>query len=262
MPELDDAYANVTHIPDGESYPARWAEAAAHFRSDQGARAALGLSYGSSERQAFDVFEPEGAAQGTFVFVHGGYWLRFDRSFWSHFATGALALGWRVVMPSYDLCPSVRIAGITQQIALAVTAIAVRFDGPLCLTGHSAGGHLVARMLAPGMLHGDVVARIRHVMPISPLSDLEPLIQTAMNDSFGLDVAMARAESPLLQPRPETPVTVWVGAKERPAFLDQALWLADHWQAAHVIAPDKHHFDVIDPLRDPESDMLQRLLVP
>ncbi len=42
-------------------------------------------------------------------------------------------------MPSYDLCPTIRISGITAQIARAVTAIAARMDGPLVLTGHSAG---------------------------------------------------------------------------------------------------------------------------
>lgn len=259
MPELDDAYANAAYIPDADAYLARWPQAAEAFRQSLGERAELGRRYGPSARMAYDLFHPEGRSQGTLIFVHGGYWLRFDRSFWSHFAAGAVARGWSVAMPSYDLCPSLRIAGITQQIAQAVMHVARETEGPISLTGHSAGGHLVARMLAPGMLPQSVRSRLAHVMPISPLSDLEPLRHTSMNEDFGLDEAMARAESPRYQPAPDVPTTVWVGAAERPAFLDQANWLAQAWGCAHVVADGAHHFDVIDPLTDPDSDMVRRL---
>ena len=66
--------------------------------------------------------------------------------------------------------------------------------GPMVLTGHSAGGHLVARMgcrdvaLAPG-----VRARIRHILPISPVADLRPLLETSMNADLRLDEAEAEA---------------------------------------------------------------------
>ena len=262
MADLDDAYANAPYIPDAESYPPRWTGEAEAFRANLGARAALDLPYGPSERQAYDMFLPDGDAQGTLIFVHGGYWRTFDRKTWSHFAKGALAKGWAVAMPSYNLCPHVRIATITQEIALAVQEIASKTDGPISLAGHSAGGHLVARMLAPGMMPGDVTVRLSHVMPISPLSDLEPLVQTAMNADFRMDQAMARAESPLLQPAPDVAVTVWVGGAERPVFLDQAMWLGQAWACAHVVAKDKHHFDVIDDLTDEKSAMITTLTAP
>ena len=261
MAELDDAYANAAHIPGADAYPDRWAAQAAAFRDCLSAegRARLGLSYGGSARQAFDLFLPEGEPRGLKVFVHGGYWLRFDRSFWSHLATGALRRGWAVAMPGYDLCPHVSIAEIAGQIARAVPAMAAEVPGPLSLSGHSAGGHLVARMLAPGMLPDDVAGRLTHVVPISPVSDLRPLLKTSMNAQFGMDLAAAEAESPVLQPAPTVAVTVWVGADERPVFLDQARWLAQAWDCGHVVVPGKHHFDVIDALEDPESDLLRRL---
>ena len=256
MTNLDEAYSNRDFIPDADSYPPRWADAAAAYRAAQAGE--RGVSYGPSDRQCLDTFEPA-EPKGTLVFVHGGYWRMFDNQSWSHLAAGVVGRGWRVAMPAYDLCPSVSIATITQQIARAVTLVADKTEGPISLAGHSAGGHLVSRMLAPGMLHKHVADRISHVMPISPLSDLEPLTQTSMNADFGLDKAMAQAESPLRQPKPEVPVTVWVGSAERPVFLDQAMWLASHWQCDEVIAPDMHHFNVIDPLTDPQSDMVRRL---
>ena len=192
--------------------------------------------------------------------MHGGYWRRFDRSLWSHFATGALGHEWAVAMPSYDLVPRVRISHITQQVAQAIGVIAQEVTGPIRLVGHSAGGHLVARMLAPEMLPADVAGRIEHAMAISAVSDLRPLCDLAMNADFRLDAAEAHAESPIFQPRPEVPVTVWVGAEERPVFLDQSRWLAEAWRAGHIIDEGKHHFDVIDGLLDPDSAMVRRLL--
>ncbi|MFZ5963166.1 alpha/beta hydrolase [Thalassococcus sp. BH17M4-6] len=260
--DLDDAYANAAHIPGAEAFPLRWAAEAETFRQRLGVtgRARLGLMYGHATRQAFDLFLPDLTPRGLLIFVHGGYWRRFDRSDWSHFATGALARGWAVAMPSYDLCPRVRISAITRQIAQAVTVAANEVPGPIRLAGHSAGGHLVARMIAPDMLTPEVAERIEHVMPISPLADLRPLIKTQMNDDLRLDKDEALAESPALQQRLPVPVTVWVGADERPVFLDQAMLLAKAWRCGHIIDDGKHHFDVIDGLLDPESAMMRRLL--
>lgn len=262
--ELDDAYANGAYIAGANDYPPRWLNAARSYKFRLGAEGRLrdGLPYGSSARQVFDVFYPQGTPKGLIMFVHGGYWLKFDRSYWSHLAQGANDHGWAVVMPSYDLCPDVSIAQITSQIASAVQVSAAMADGPIVLAGHSAGGHLVARMLDAGVLDPDVLARVQRVMPISPVADLRPLLQTSMNADFKLTDMSAAAESPVLQPRPDVPVTVWVGGDERPVFLDQARWLAKAWDCDHVIDAGKHHFDVIDGLADPESDMIARLLAP
>jgi acetyl esterase/lipase len=259
--DLSDAYANGAYIAGADTFPPRWAAKAAAFRDEVGSRAQLDIAYGEGDRHRFDLFRPEGAAKGLFVFVHGGYWMAFDKSAWSNLANGLLSHGWAVAMPSYDLCPDVRITDITRQITAAVTRAAQEVDGPILLAGHSAGGHLVARMLDKALLPSEVGERLQTVMPISPLSDLRPLMQTGMNEKLGLDAEEAAAESPLdMQDRYGARVVVWVGANERPAFLDQARWLAESWGAEHVEAAEKHHFDVIEPLADPESDMVRTLL--
>lgn len=254
---LDDDYANGPYIDGADAYPPRWAAEARVFRDNLGDRAKLDLTYGPSARNTFDLFLPEGTAKGLLVFVHGGYWLRFDKNSWSHLAAGALAQGWAVAMPGYDLCPDVSIADISQQIATAITRIAKEVAGPISLVGHSAGGHLVARMLDKGVLTPEVGQRLSKVMPISPVSDLRPLLQTSMNADFKMDEAAAEAESPIMMmDRYDVPVKIWVGAIERPSFLDQARWLAEAWECGHVIDPGKHHFDVIDSLCDMDSEMV------
>jgi acetyl esterase/lipase len=159
-------------------------------------------------------------------------------------------------MPSYDLCPNVGIPDITRQIAKATTHAAHRITGPICLAGHSAGGHLVARMVCEGVLPEDIAARLQTVLPISPLSDLRPLMSTSMNADFDLDEKTAKAESPIFsKPVSGANVIVWVGADERPVFIEQAQWLSEAWHTDLHIEKGRHHFDVIDALADRESEM-------
>ncbi|MGI9394211.1 MAG: alpha/beta hydrolase [Boseongicola sp.] len=259
----DRDYAVGEFIPNSQAYPDRWAEMARAHREAEAlvARARLNTAYGSGERELFDVFHPSGRAEGLVVFVHGGYWHLFDRSFWSHFATGPTSRGWAVAIPSYPLAPEARVFEITRAIARAIETAAKLVPGPIVLTGHSAGGHLVARMgCRDVVMETDTRERLRRIVPISPVADLRPLLETSMNAVLQLDDAEARSESPALHEPPTGPVTVWVGAEERPVFLDQARWLAEAWSAEHRIAPGRHHFDVIDQLCDPDSPLVARLL--
>lgn len=255
--DLDDAYANAAYIPDAETYPDKWLQAAAAFRDR--AVCELDLPYGTRDRQRFDLFHPPRLAKGVVVFVHGGYWLRFDKSFWSHLAAGTLAHGWSVAMPSYDLCPDVRIADIGNQIATAIAVASFRIPGAVRLVGHSAGGQLVARMTARRM-GARWQDRMAKLVAISPVADLAPLMQTEMNTRLRLTQEEVLNESPVHLPAPDVPTTVWVGAAERPAFLEQATALATAWGCKKVIAPDRHHFDVLDGLCDPESALTRELI--
>ena len=255
--DWDDAYANAAYIPGGDAYPDKWAEAAGRFR-DQ-ALCEVDLPYGESPRQRFDLFHPNRMAKGVVIFVHGGYWLRFDKSYWSHLAAGPLAHGWAVAMPAYDLCPDVRIAEIGAQVRAAIATVAARVPGPIHLVGHSAGGQLVARAAVPAA--GERwQERLAGVVSVSPVSDLAPLMLTTMNATLKIDSDEAQAESPIHLPKPRVPVTVWVGGDERPVFLDQAEWLAKAWQATHVVTPGEHHFNVIEALESPASALTQAVV--
>lgn len=261
MPYADDpgrAYANADFIPGAADYPPRWAAQAAAMRAALGARARCGLPYGAGNRQVFDLFLPAAAPRGLVVFIHGGYWLAFGPQDWSWLAAGALARGWAVAMPGYTLAPAARVAGITAEIRTALDAAAGMVSGPLVVTGHSAGGHLAARLACTDHPPHPRLAR---VVPISPLADLRALLQTPMNAQLRLDPAEATAESPALLPRaPGVQAHVWVGAQERPAFLWQARLLSENWDCPWTPAPGRHHFDVIDPLVDPDSALMSTLL--
>jgi acetyl esterase/lipase len=250
------AYWNGAFIPGSAALPARWRADAAAFRAALGPRADLGLAYGAGARQRFDLFRPEGPTRGLLVFVHGGYWLDFDRADWSHFARGALARGWAVAMPSYTLAPEAPIAAMTAEVAAAVRAAAARVPGPVVVTGHSAGGHLAARMGCE-----DGPGGVARVVPISPLSDLEPIRATEMQARLRLTEAEVQAESPARRRlRAGVAAHVWVGGGERPAFLWQARVLAEAWACPWTVDPGRHHFDVIEGLKDPGSALVETCL--
>ncbi len=250
----DLAYANRPFIPDADAYPPRWTQEAAAFRAALGQRARTAIPYGPKPRNHLDLFLPEAAPQGLLVFIHGGYWLRFDRDIWSHLAAGALKRGWACAIPSYTLAPEARIGAMTREIASAVDVAASLVAGPVVVAGHSAGGHLSARMGCADVTLSTIVKR---VVPISPLADLEPIALTAMNADLRLDPEEIAAESPArLALRRGVEAHVWVGAQERPAFLWQARLLSEAWSCPWTPESGKRHFDVIDGLTDPASPLL------
>lgn len=264
--DWNDAYSNGAHVPASPGIIDGWAPAAAAFRAQLGTRARISEPYGPDPRQQMDIFLPEGAPRGLVVFIHGGYWILFDKSHWSHFAAGALAQGYAVAMPEYPVSPTARIPEITASIGLAITHLAREFDGPIRITGHSAGGHLAARMITDtSPLHPDLRRRIDRVVPISGLFDLRPMLRLDMNADWKLDLQSAIAESPaLLKPDTDKAIHAWVGGDERPEFLRQTQLLANIWIgcgariSAHV-DEGKHHFDIIDGLKDADHPLTRAI---
>jgi len=253
--DWEDAFANAAHIPGGEGYPDHWQAAASAFRST--AKGQTDIVYGEAPRARLDLFLPDGPSRGLAVFIHGGFWLAFDKSFWSHLAAGPLARGWAVALPSYTLAPETRIGQITKQIGQAVSHAAGLVDGPILLSGHSAGGHLATRMVCDDSpLSVGVADRIARVVSISGLHDLRPLQLHSMNAKLGLDPTEAAAESPALhRPRSGAAATAWVGAAERPEFLRQSALIAEAWDIPLVSDAGCHHFDVIDGLFNPDHPL-------
>jgi arylformamidase len=267
--DWNDAYANGPNIPGGERWPQAWVAPAQAYRDELVGkdRARLDIGYGDAARNRFDLFLPEGEPRGLVVFVHGGFWRALDNSFWSHLARGSVDSGYAVAMPSYTLCPDVRIADITREVAAAIARAAAMVEGPLLLTGHSAGGHLVTRMIsATSPLPDSIRSRIRNTVSISGVHDLRPLMKTAMNGDLRIDDSEAQTESPaLLQPLPGARLTCWVGSAERPEFVRQNALLANIWiglgaQTCAIEDPGRHHFNVIDGLADADHPLLRTLL--
>ncbi|MBF9045667.1 alpha/beta hydrolase fold domain-containing protein [Rhodobacterales bacterium LSUCC0031] len=261
--DWDDAYANAAHIPGAEAFLKDWPMRSAALRAETPPER---LRYGTGGRQIIDLYRPKGASQGLTVIVHGGYWMRFSPDEFGFLAAGPLAHGQSVAMVSYTLAPEARIAAITAEVAQAVALAAGAVAGPIRLTGHSAGGHLVTRMGCARVLPAAVATRIVHIMSVSGVHDLRPLLRTAMNATLRLDQDEAVAESPaLLRPLDGLRLTCAVGGDERPEFIRQNDLLANIWwglgaETHAVRLAGKHHFDVIDALAAPDGALTRALL--
>ncbi len=256
--DWSDAYDNVGHIHNASELIQALPDIAQNFRKNTNSE--INVPYGKGDRNTFDVFYPEGSAKGVFIFVHGGYWLRFDKSYWSHLSAGPLARGYAVAMPSYTLCPDVRIPEITAEVTTSIEVIAKRFESDIILCGHSAGGHLVTRQICQDSnLDEGILKRIPKVISISGVHDLRPILKIVQNETINLNEEEAIKESPaLLKPHLDIPVDCIVGSDERPEFIRQNDLLANIWRgmgvattSAHIAG--KHHFDVVEDLLDPEG---------
>ena len=263
--DWDQAYANADYIPNGTQYPQKWMNAASAFRNQVSNQKKI--RYGDDAREWLDLFLPSDSPQGLIVFVHGGYWMEFGASYWSHLVQGAIANRYAGVVLNYPLCPQVRIAAITRAVARAITTIAAIFTGKIVLSGHSAGGHLVTRMLCHNlMLDTAIRKRILRIVSISGVHDLRPLCRTKMNATLQLNAEEAIAESPALQePFQHARLICCSGTRERPEFRRQSALLANIWQGfgvhtVHFKVPGCHHFDIIEALTEPHSTLTQMLI--
>jgi arylformamidase len=256
-------YNNRARVPENPAIIAGWSRDAAAYRETHPPKV---IAYGKGERNRIDLFSGDGAGP-IVVFIHGGYWQALDGSFFSHLAAGLNAHGIDVAVPSYDLCPAVSIGDIIGEMRAAVRELA-KFGRPLVVSGHSAGGHLAACMLATDWRAFDASLPENPVVAayaISGLFDLGPLVGTSINKAMGLDEATARAASPLFWTAPARgSLDAVVGENESAEYFRQSRTIVEHWGAAGVatrfgVIPGANHFTAIAPLADPASPMTLRL---
>lgn len=249
--DAETEYNNRARVPEHPAILARWLRAAAAFRA---AMPPETIPYGPGPREAMDLFRPRGVERPPVaMFFHGGYWQALDRSAVSHVAAGLVALGVAVAVPSYDLCPAVPLARICAQAEAAAMALHGRLGTAMLVSGHSAGGHLAAWLLA--RLPPEVVAV---ALPISGLFWLEPLIPTSINAALGLDGPTARALSPALLPAPGRPLIAVVGGEESSEFLRQSREFAALWGGRAEMLAGLNHFTVLGPLSEPRHPLTMR----
>lgn len=247
---------------------------AAAYRASGTTDAETGLSYGPAERNRLDIFWP-GDERGRrrrsdlVVFIHGGYWQRLSRSDFSHMAKGLTARGLAVALPSYTLCPNIDVAGIVNEIRRACILLWQTHKRRMVVTGHSAGGHLAAAMMATDWpaIHPDLPADLVCAgLGLSGLYELEPLIHTPVNDALGLDVEAAKAASPVFQAPPALHrFEAWVGGDESAEYHRQSRMLAERWTmlgtpTSAVTAAGANHFTIIDAMTRPDSELVNAII--
>jgi arylformamidase len=263
--DFEAEYNNRASVPEHPSLIAGWARDAQAWRESR-QNSYHTISYGPGARNTIDVF-PSREQGDIAVFIHGGYWQALDGSFFSHLAAGLNAHGVSVAIPSYDLCPQVSVDDIIAQMRMAARELA-RLGRRLVITGHSAGGHLAACLMATDWRSIDAALPddlVKAAYTISGLFDLGPLVKTSINNALGLDAAAARQASPLFwPPPPHGSLDAVVGGDESAEYFRQSRTIVDAWGRAGIATrfaevSGANHFTAIAPMADPRSPMTLRL---
>ncbi len=270
--ELDAQYNLREMLPEAT---ARYEEFC--WRESESVRTALDhhldVPFGPTLAEHVDVY-PAGENAPVLVYVHGGFWcLRTSKEF-GFVARGPASRGVATVVTNYDLCPRVTIDEIVRQTRAAVAWAhknAASFGGNpdrIHVAGHSAGGHLVAMLLATDWegeygLPGDV---IKGATAISGLYDLAPFPYTFLQPKLQLGYDQILRNSPILHiPDASAPLLIAYGDNETDEFKRQSEEYLDTWKAKGVegeilILQGKNHYEVIDGFLDAESPLCSAIL--
>ncbi len=270
---LDAEYNNRRKVSDAADWLARGAKESERMRAERACR--LGLAYGPSAGETLGVFPAPGPGPApVHVFIHGGYWHLLDKADFSFVARGLGSAGAAVVVVNYALIPTVSMDELVRQCRASIGWVwrhAASFGGDperIFVSGHSAGGHLVAMLMSTdwrafdATLPGDV---LKAGCGISGLYDLEPIRLCYLNETLRLTPEVARRNSPIHVPPPRSgPLLLAVGGLEGPEYHRQSRELAGVWWSRGLPAEvldmaGHHHFSIVAELGDPAS-ALSRLL--
>jgi arylformamidase len=266
--ELDLQYNNRVHVPDFENYLRRWEKLSNDTAKTH--NVIKDISYGSTGRECLDIFPSAKPLSKTLVFIHGGYWQRFDKSLF-HFIAGAFSVyGNTTVLINYPLAPDVTMDQIVKSCSDAIKWISKNVESyngnpdQLYIAGHSAGGHLAA-MLMTIEEKQKYTAGIQGVCSISGLFNLRPIQLSNINDALQMDTEVAIRNSPVFkEPVAPCPLLVAVGGAETNEFLDQSNELYNKWKnktasTELITLPGLNHFSVLDSFCDANSLLHQSM---
>jgi arylformamidase len=259
---LDAAYNNSAAVADSPDWLARWEKLSAAVKS--GPRARLDIAYASPPRARFDYFASGALKPPLFVFIHGGYWQRNDKSVFAFVAEGPRAHGIDVALLGYTLAPQARLADIVAEVRRALTVLCERADDlgfdrdRLFVGGWSAGGHLTAIVSDHPAFRGGV--------PISGIFDLEPIALNYLNEKLALDASEIATLSPLRVLRERAPpLRMFVGGDELPELKRQSAVYAEtaHKRGLPVsltVLSGRHHYSILDELAQPGGAIARALV--
>lgn len=268
-------YNNRANIPQSPQILQGWAEDSALARERTPAH--LNLAYGDGPGETLDVFGADDAnarakakerARPVLVHIHGGYWRALSKSDQSFIAPPFVDAGALVVVPDYALAPQVSIEHITLQMARSLAWVwrhIGRFGGDrsrIVVSGHSAGGHLAAMMMACrwSELSPDLPRDlVRCGLSLSGLFELESLRHVPfLAPDLRLSEASALRLSPAWMPAPaKRKLIALVGELESEEFHRHNQLIRERWGAAVVpvceAVPGRNHMTVLRELATRES---------
>lgn len=218
------------------------------------------IRFGPGDNATFDLHLTRVDAP-TAIFVHGGYWRALDKADVVFAADGLAGGGLNVVNLNYDLCPTLSLSALNQQIAAAIRFITDEADrlglgtGPFFVVGHSCGAHAAALAAAtPGLAD-----RLTGIVALSGIYDTRALLHTTVNDDLRLDdEEAARLNVLAVRPRLGMRVLCVVGGEEPSAWIGESRAYHAHALALGAdsrfeVLDGEDHFSMFEACCDPDQ---------
>ncbi|CAH0747539.1 unnamed protein product [Diatraea saccharalis] len=237
------------------------------------------IEYGSTPGQKLDIFGTDLPKDAPIlVFIHGGYWQELSRDLSRYPALPLYRCKVKTIVVGYDLCPLATLAEIIHQIQNAARFVFEYAENMgsrgVYFAGHSAGAHLVAKLLANSDLLDSTIGsdRLQAAFLISGVYDLRELLHTSVNDAVQLPTEWAKPLSPLfdcyshLHTR-KVRLYIIAGQNDSPRFKKQSREFYEHLLDVCLIQnmyleikDDFDHFDIVECLSN-DNNYLKNLLV-
>lgn len=261
---LDREYDNRTKVP-GFDFAGFLRDCEAHSEHARAVHdCVLDVPYGDSPAERLDIFRAAAPGAPVHVFFHGGYWRMLDKKDFSYVANGLVPHGVTVVIVNYALIPKVGMDELIEQCRRSLRWVAgniAAYGGDpdrISISGHSAGGHIVAMMLASEWQSPPFT----HACAISGIFELEPVRLCFLNEILDLQPDVVARNSPRFLPRRVwCPFTVAVGEREGDEYLRQSNDFGAAWSdAGNTVNVDvlagEDHFSIRAQYGDPGSDIV------
>ena len=259
-------------ISDHPQIFARWAHQAAASRRLRACL--LDVAYGDTAMEKLDLFPTRNDGAPLLVFIHGGYWRSLDKSDFSWIAPPYVAQGISVALINYALAPAASLEDIVRQNLRALAWLYRNADrygfnpAKIFVTGHSAGAHLAAMMMAAlwQKWQADLPADlVKGGLVVSGVFDLEPLVHAPfVNVDLNLTVERATRLSPAcMPPATRAPLYTAVGELESGEFHRQSKLIGQRWAgniARELPIPRANHLTVVDEMANPANPIFDAAL--
>ena len=271
--DLDRQYNNRLQVPDFATYIDRWKSLS--WQTEKEYPVVKDIAYGKLHREQLDIYPSQQPLSKTLIFIHGGYWQKFDKADFQFIAKAFRADGITTVLINYPLAPAVSIDQILLSCREAIHWLYSNISsyngdpGQLYIAGHSAGGQLAAMLLTTKWNQFNMATDvIKGVCAISGIYNLIPIRLSNIDETLNMDSEMALRNSPVqLSPASQYPLSIVVGSDETDEFLDQSSQLYISWKeiipTELLQIPGLNHFSIVETMLDPGSrlhQVLRRLL--
>ncbi|MFY0991064.1 alpha/beta hydrolase [Halomonas sp. C05BenzN] len=221
------------------------------------------IAFGPSLAERMDVYHAEGERPPVHLFFHGGYWRSLGHKEFGFVVDGLVEAGITVAVVNYALCPAVAFGEVVRQSRAALAWMHRHGESlgvdpaRLSISGHSAGGHLCAMLLATDWegVYGLPHDPIRGALAVSGLYDLRPFPWSWLQPKLQLTGRDVADYSPLFLPcRVPAKVHLVAGAEESGEFERQMLAQAEHLhgqgvEVDHDLLAGDDHFSILEHYR-------------